>query len=59
MKGKMYKTVVRSAMLYALEALPMKKRQEAELEAGELVGVRGEDAEGVAKWRQMICCDNP
>lgn len=24
-----------------------------------LVGVRVEDAEDVAKWRQVICCGNP
>ena len=32
MKGKVYKTVVRPAMLYGLEAVALTKRQEAELE---------------------------
>ena len=36
MKGKVYKTVVRPAMLYGLEAVALTKRQEAELEVAEL-----------------------
>ena len=35
-KGKMYKTVVRPAMLYGLEAVALTKKQEAELEVAEL-----------------------
>ena len=32
MKGKVYKTVVRPAMLFGLETVSLRKRQEAELE---------------------------
>ena len=32
MKGKVYKTVMRPVMLYALETVALRKRQEAELE---------------------------
>ncbi|KAF7658937.1 hypothetical protein LDENG_00005840 [Lucifuga dentata] len=35
MKGKVYKTVVRPAMLYGLETVALRKRQEAELEVAE------------------------
>ncbi|KAF7651992.1 hypothetical protein LDENG_00102870 [Lucifuga dentata] len=34
-KGKVYKTVVRPAMLYGLETVALRKRQEAELEVAE------------------------
>ncbi|KAK3542569.1 hypothetical protein QTP86_030397, partial [Hemibagrus guttatus] len=34
-KGKVYRTVVRPAMLYGLETVSLRKRQESELEAGE------------------------
>ena len=40
MKGKVYKTVVRPAMMYGLEAVAMTKRQEAELEVAELKMLR-------------------
>ncbi|KAK3522855.1 hypothetical protein QTP86_005668 [Hemibagrus guttatus] len=33
-KGKVYRTVVRPAMLYCLETVSLRKRQESELEAG-------------------------
>uniref|UniRef100_A0A8C4NFF6 ribonuclease H n=1 Tax=Eptatretus burgeri TaxID=7764 RepID=A0A8C4NFF6_EPTBU len=39
-KGKVYKTVVRPAMLYGLEAVARTKRQEAELEVAELKMLR-------------------
>ncbi|KAK3530747.1 hypothetical protein QTP70_000813 [Hemibagrus guttatus] len=35
-KGKVYRTVVRAAMLYGLETVSLKKRQESELEVAEL-----------------------
>lgn len=35
-KGKVYKVVVRPAMLYSLEAVALTNRQEMELEAAEL-----------------------
>ncbi len=35
-KGKIYKTVVRPALLYGLETAALTKRQEAELEVAEL-----------------------
>ena len=40
MKGKVFKTVVRPAMLYGLETVALKKRQEAELEVAELKMLR-------------------
>ena len=36
MKGKVYKVAVRPAMLYGLETVALKKRQEAEMEVAEL-----------------------
>ena len=39
-KGKVYKTVVRPAMLYGMETVPLTKRQEAELEVTELKMLR-------------------
>ncbi|KAK3532125.1 hypothetical protein QTP86_008586 [Hemibagrus guttatus] len=36
-KGKVYKTVVRLAMLYGLETVSLRKRQESELEVAELM----------------------
>ena len=35
-KGRMYKSVVRPAMLYGLEAVALTKKQEAELEVAEM-----------------------
>ena len=35
-KGKVYKTVVRPAMLYGLETVPLAKKQEAKLVVAEL-----------------------
>ena len=34
-KGKMYKTIVRSAMLYGMETVAMTKRQERKMEVAE------------------------
>ncbi|KAK3546942.1 hypothetical protein QTP86_005332 [Hemibagrus guttatus] len=39
-KGKVYKTVVRPAMLYGLETVALRKRQESELEVAELKMLR-------------------
>ncbi|KAK3551037.1 hypothetical protein QTP70_011510 [Hemibagrus guttatus] len=39
-KGKVYRTVVRPAMLYDLETLSLRKRQESELEVAELKMLR-------------------
>ncbi|KAK3514974.1 hypothetical protein QTP70_000744, partial [Hemibagrus guttatus] len=39
-KGKVYRTVVRPAMLYGLETVSMRKRQESELEVAELKMLR-------------------
>ncbi|XP_063875044.1 uncharacterized protein LOC135108200 [Scylla paramamosain] len=39
-KGKIYKTVVRPAMLYGMETVPLTKKQEAELEVAELKMLR-------------------
>ncbi|KAK3535459.1 hypothetical protein QTP70_016880, partial [Hemibagrus guttatus] len=39
-KGKVYRTVVRQAMLYGLETVSLKKRQESELEVAELKMLR-------------------
>ena len=40
MKGKVYKTVVRPAMLFGLETVPLRKRQEAEMEVAEMKMLR-------------------
>ncbi|KAK3545483.1 hypothetical protein QTP70_007728 [Hemibagrus guttatus] len=39
-KGKVYRTVVREAMLYGLETVSLRKRQESELEVAELKMLR-------------------
>ncbi|KAK3565958.1 hypothetical protein QTP86_023364 [Hemibagrus guttatus] len=39
-KGKLYRTVVRPAMLYGLETVSLRKRQESELEVAELKMLR-------------------
>jgi hypothetical protein len=46
-KGKVYKTVVRPAMLYAMETIPLTKSQEAEMETTEMKMLRW--AMGVTK----------
>ncbi|KAF7696815.1 hypothetical protein HF521_005233 [Silurus meridionalis] len=40
MKGKVYRTVVRPAMLYGLETVALRKRQEVELKVAELKMLR-------------------
>ena len=40
MKGKVYKTVVRPAMLFGLETVSLRKRQETELEVAEMKMLR-------------------
>ncbi|KAK3570338.1 hypothetical protein QTP86_017280 [Hemibagrus guttatus] len=42
-KGKVYRTVVRAAMLYGLETVSLRKRQESELEVAELKMLSGLD----------------
>ncbi|KAK3569600.1 hypothetical protein QTP86_002673 [Hemibagrus guttatus] len=44
-KGKVYRTVVRPAMLYGLETVSLRKRQESELEVAELKMLRGRNSE--------------
>ena len=39
-KGKVYTTVVRAAMMFSLETVALRKRQEAELEAAEMKMLR-------------------
>ena len=39
-KGKVHKTVVRPAMMYGLETVPLTKKQEAELAVAELKMLR-------------------
>ncbi|XP_063842165.1 uncharacterized protein LOC135089912 [Scylla paramamosain] len=50
-KGKIYKTVLRSAMLYGMETVPLTKKQEAELEVAELKMLRF--ALGVARMDKI------
>ncbi|KAK3509305.1 hypothetical protein QTP70_028566 [Hemibagrus guttatus] len=45
-KGKVYRTVVRPAMLYGLETVSLRKRQESELEVAELKMLRLDTREG-------------
>lgn len=40
LKGKVYKTVMRAAMLFGLETVALRKRQEAELEVAKMKMVR-------------------
>ena len=40
MKGKVYKAVVRPTMLYGLETVALRKRQEAELEVPDVKMLR-------------------
>ncbi|KAK3538624.1 hypothetical protein QTP86_008836 [Hemibagrus guttatus] len=48
-KGKVYRTVVRPAMLYGLETVSLRKRQESELEVAELKMLRKEEAIALAQ----------
>ncbi|KAK3548974.1 hypothetical protein QTP70_022652 [Hemibagrus guttatus] len=47
-KGKVYRTVVRPAMLYGLETVSLRKRQESELEVAELKMLR---KNGAFHWK--------
>ncbi|KAK3528659.1 hypothetical protein QTP70_007205 [Hemibagrus guttatus] len=47
-KGKVYRTVVRPAMLYGLETVSLRKRQESELEVAELKMLRTVTSPGLA-----------
>ncbi|KAK3569152.1 hypothetical protein QTP86_025431 [Hemibagrus guttatus] len=47
-KGKVYRTVVRPAMLYGLETVSLRKRQESELEVAELKMLRTESENMIA-----------
>ncbi|KAK3566656.1 hypothetical protein QTP86_001941 [Hemibagrus guttatus] len=49
-KGKVYRTVVRLAMLYGLETVSLRKRQESELEVAELKMLRLESTNRKAKY---------
>ncbi|KAK3564791.1 hypothetical protein QTP86_027819, partial [Hemibagrus guttatus] len=46
-KGKVYRTVVRLAMLYGLETVSLRKRQESELEVAELKMLRSPSIMGI------------
>ncbi|KAK3537003.1 hypothetical protein QTP86_032259 [Hemibagrus guttatus] len=48
-KGKVYRTVVRAAMLYGLETVSLRKRQESELEVAELKMLRRATRLGTAR----------
>ncbi|KAK3513051.1 hypothetical protein QTP70_000209 [Hemibagrus guttatus] len=50
-KGKVYRTVVRAAMLYGLETVSLRKRQESELEVAELKMLRF--SLGVTRWDRI------
>ena len=50
-KGKMYKSVVRPAMLYGLEMVAVTKIQVGKIEAAELKMVTGSDKKGQNKKR--------
>ncbi|KAK3559286.1 hypothetical protein QTP86_010743 [Hemibagrus guttatus] len=52
-KGKVYRTVVRPAMLYGLETVSLRKRQESELEVAELKMLRGIGGSVVGFWPIM------
>ncbi|KAK3507053.1 hypothetical protein QTP70_003306 [Hemibagrus guttatus] len=47
-KGKVYRTVVRAAMLYGLETVSLRKRQESELEVAELKMLRSIDPQNLS-----------
>ncbi|KAK3542457.1 hypothetical protein QTP86_025884, partial [Hemibagrus guttatus] len=54
-KGKVYRTVVRPAMLYGLETVSLRKRQESELEVAELKMLRlqGEEVKKVQEFKYL------
>ncbi|KAK3514790.1 hypothetical protein QTP70_031178 [Hemibagrus guttatus] len=64
-KGKVYRTVVRAAMLYGLETVSLRKRQESELEVAELKMLReiGNSNKSMLPWlfvqkerNKGVCC---
>ncbi|KAK3535914.1 hypothetical protein QTP70_021210 [Hemibagrus guttatus] len=54
-KGKVYRTVVRPAMLYGLETVSLRKRQESELEVAELKMLSGTMPAATVDHSQKIC----
>ncbi|KAI5613981.1 hypothetical protein C0J50_3702, partial [Silurus asotus] len=52
-KGKVYRTVVRPAMLYGLETVALSKRQEVELEVAELKMLRDSFSLGVTRMDRI------
>ncbi|KAK3575237.1 hypothetical protein QTP86_023435, partial [Hemibagrus guttatus] len=55
-KGKVYRTVVRPAMLYGLETVSLRKRQESELEVAELKMLRISCYTEEAKQASIVRC---
>ncbi|KAK3506427.1 hypothetical protein QTP70_000276 [Hemibagrus guttatus] len=53
-KGKVYRTVVRPAMLYGLETVSLRKRQESELEVAELKMLRKALKWATAFWYNAV-----
>ncbi|KAK3561343.1 hypothetical protein QTP86_030648 [Hemibagrus guttatus] len=54
-KGKVYRTVVRPAMLYGLETVSLRKRQESELEVAELKMLRSSSHRTVPERSGVVC----
>ncbi|KAK3549726.1 hypothetical protein QTP86_007771 [Hemibagrus guttatus] len=52
-KGKVYRTVVRPAMLYGLETVSLRKRQESELEVAELKMLSQTPNSTMAKTKEL------
>ncbi|KAK3569572.1 hypothetical protein QTP86_001661 [Hemibagrus guttatus] len=60
-KGKVYRTVVRPAMLYGLETVSLRKRQESELEVAELKMLRllkSSAAQKACNWLNSVVGKN-
>ncbi|KAK3507843.1 hypothetical protein QTP70_001395 [Hemibagrus guttatus] len=53
-KGKVYRTVVRAAMLYGLETVSLRKRQESELEVAELKMLSKRNGVGVVLKEEFV-----
>ncbi|KAK3510573.1 hypothetical protein QTP70_010657 [Hemibagrus guttatus] len=53
-KGKVYRTVVRPAMLYGLETVSLRKRQESELEVAELKMLRQKEREAKKAVNSLV-----
>ncbi|KAK3520019.1 hypothetical protein QTP70_010855 [Hemibagrus guttatus] len=56
-KGKVYRTVVRPAMLYGLETVSLRKRQESELEVAELKMLSSANGSGHFRLRRPAITD--